>query len=144
MLFLVVAASICFLFLKQSRIKSSIGVVAIRSVFFGYIIPSPRQWTKESAQIPTAYIGSWTQWLGKNLLGVAASGTTSPKFQTEFSTISVLLYSFSAHLSRTPSATGTKNFSSLSRSWLGPTGQRISVNPTHFHHFRHWFMSIKK
>ena len=41
--FLVVAASIGFLFLKQSENKGSIGVVAIISACLGYIIPSPRQ-----------------------------------------------------------------------------------------------------
>ena len=41
--FLVVAASIGFLFLKQSENKGKIGVVAIISACLVYIIPSPRQ-----------------------------------------------------------------------------------------------------
>ena len=41
--FLVVSASIGFLFINHKENKSSIAVVAIISACFGYIVPSPRQ-----------------------------------------------------------------------------------------------------
>ena len=55
---LVVTTTIVILIFRHNENKSSIGVIAILAACLGYIIPSPRQWTKLLALILTAFLRS--------------------------------------------------------------------------------------
>ena len=55
---LVGTTSIVFFIFIHKEIRSSIGVIAILAACFGYINPSPRQWTKSEKLIFTAFLWS--------------------------------------------------------------------------------------